>query len=155
MVASTVGGVGGFWVRSIVLRSNTTTPAFPIAVNRVFPSGVTSSPSGPDIGLTPLAREAQHCAPGNPPKWWLAPKPEIRWKVGPPTPDKSVLHPNLVKLPTTSTVGGIMSLPAASVAHGLAWFPAPVTALVPWIALTAMLLTVSNTTTANPIRSEV
>src|SRR5271167_4837942 len=78
MVASTMGGVGGFLVKSIVLRSKTTTEELPFPENRTMPLGVTSSPSGPDIGLTPLPREAQHCAPGNPPKLPLAPKPEAR-----------------------------------------------------------------------------
>ena len=80
MVANTLGGVGGFADKFMVLRSKTTTEALPFAVNKIFPSGVTSSPSGPDIGFTPLALEAQHCAPGNPPKRPLAPNPETRWK---------------------------------------------------------------------------
>src|SRR5271167_5244586 len=78
MVASTMGGVGGFMARFMVLRSKTTTEELPFPLNRILPSGVTSSPSGPDIGFTPLEREAQHWAPGNPPKLPLAPKPEAR-----------------------------------------------------------------------------
>src|ERR1700756_4042460 len=101
MSANTVGGVGGFLVRSMVLRSKTTTDALPLAVNRIFPSGVTSSPSGPDIGLMPLAREAQHCAPGKPPKLPFAPKPVSRWKGG-------FRHPYRVKLPKEEMRGGML-----------------------------------------------
>src|SRR5271169_1451152 len=108
MVASTVGEVGGFTARFMVVRSKTTTEALPFPTNKVLPSALTSSPSGPDIGLMPLPREAQHWAPGNPPKWWLAPKPWLRWKVGPPSQDKSVLHPNRVKLPNEEMMGGMM-----------------------------------------------
>src|ERR1039458_2101010 len=68
IAATTVGGVGGFVVRLIVVKSKTTTEELPFATNKVLPSALTSRPSGPDIGFTPLAREAQHCAPGNPPK---------------------------------------------------------------------------------------
>src|ERR1700730_7386127 len=65
--AITVGGV--------LVRSNTPTEALPLPMNNVFPSGVTRSPLGPESGLTPLAREAQHCAPGNPPNEPFGPKP--------------------------------------------------------------------------------
>src|SRR5271166_179179 len=142
MVASTMGGVGGFMAKFMVLRSKTTTEELPFPVNRIFPSGVTSSPSGPDIGFTPLEREAQHWAPGNPPKLPLAPKPEARWKGG-------FLHPKRVKLPRTETIGGILG------SQGLAWLPAPATALEPWIAFTARFCLVSTTTTARPMRSEI
>src|SRR5271163_2673868 len=107
MSAITLGGVGGFVVRFIVVKSQTTTEALPFPLNRNLPSGDAVSPSGPDMGFTPLPREAQHCAPGNPPKLPLAPKPVIRWNVGPPSQDRSVRHPYLVKLPNTSTMGGI------------------------------------------------
>src|SRR5580658_6257620 len=110
MVASTVGGVA--------VKSKTATLALPTAVNKVLPSGVTSSPSGPDIGFTPLPREAQHCAPGNPPKLPLAPKPDARW-------NGAFLHPKRVKFPKTEISGGMLG------SQGAAWFPAPVTALEP------------------------
>src|SRR5215471_8756496 len=93
MVAITVG-IG--WV----VRSKTTTLLLPLATNRVLPSAVIASPSGADRGFTPLARAAQHWAPGNPPKSWLAPKPGSE-KV-------PVLQPNRVKLPLASSMGGIM-----------------------------------------------
>src|SRR6516162_8556616 len=59
----------------VAVRSNATTEALPLPTNSVFPSGVACNLSGPESGLTPLAREAQHCAPGNPPKKPLGPKP--------------------------------------------------------------------------------
>src|ERR1039457_4640176 len=85
MSASTVGGVE--LLRFIVVKSNTTTEELP------------------------LPREAQHCAPGNAPKLWLAPKPVMRWNVGPGgvAVDMSVLHPWRVKFPNTSMIGGMRS----------------------------------------------
>ena len=75
-VAKSAITVGGFLV-----RSNTTREALPLPTNKVFPSGVTRSPLGPESGFTPLAREAQHCAPGNPPKLPFGPKPgETRYR---------------------------------------------------------------------------
>src|ERR1039457_2671574 len=109
MSASTVGGVE--LLRFIVVKSNTTTEELPLPTNKVLPSALTSRPSGPDIGFTPLPREAQHCAPGNAPKLWLAPKPVMRWNVGPGgvAVDMSVLHPWRVKFPNTSMIGGMRS----------------------------------------------
>src|SRR5579862_2526174 len=101
MSATTVGWVGGVALRSIVVRSKTNTDALPFATNSVLPSSLTSSPSGPDIGLTPFPLEAQHCAPGNPPNFPFAPKPLTRWKGG-------VRHPKRVKLPKTVTMGGML-----------------------------------------------
>src|SRR5215831_6188543 len=108
MLAMTLGG--------FVVRSKTTTALLPLATNRVFPSAVIASPSGADNGFTPLARAAQHWAPGNPPKRPLAPKPGIE--------NVLVRQPNLVKLPSAETMGGMMSLPIESLMHALALFPA-------------------------------
>src|SRR5215472_16368426 len=60
-------GIVAITVAGFVVRSKTTTELLPLPINRVLPSAVMASPSGADRGLTPLAREAQHCAPGNPP----------------------------------------------------------------------------------------
>src|SRR5579863_922404 len=67
--------VGPTPVKLPVVRSKATTVELPLPTNRVLPSGVTKLPSGPEMGFTPLAREAQHCAPTNPPKNPLAPNP--------------------------------------------------------------------------------
>ena len=83
-------------VGGLAVRSNATTEALPLPTNNVFPSGVTSSPSGPEIGLTPLAREAQHCAPGNPPKAPCAPNPGK--KVEKESKNPGFLHPNRVNM---------------------------------------------------------
>src|SRR6202040_3239821 len=99
-----------------------------------------ASPSGPDRGFTPLARAAQHWAPGNPPNRPLAPNPGIE--------KAPVRQPNLVKLPLASRSGGMMAR------HALALFPAPATELAPPMVLTATLLSVSTTTTSRPIRSD-
>src|SRR5215471_17116741 len=99
----------------LVVRSKTTTLLLPLPMNRVLPSAVMASPSGADSGFTPLARAAQHCAPGNPPKRPLAPKPGIE-KV-------PVLQANRVKFPSAETIGGIVGT------HALALFPAWATSL--------------------------
>src|SRR5215469_11322593 len=54
-------GKSAITVGGLVVRSNATTDALPLPTNSVFPSGVTRSPLGPERGLTPFAREAQHC----------------------------------------------------------------------------------------------
>src|SRR5215831_613996 len=108
MLAMTLGG--------FVVRSKTTTALLPLAINRVLPSAVMASPSGADKGFTPLARAAQHWAPGNPPNNPLAPKPGIE--------NAMVRQPNRVKLPRAESVGGMMSLPSLSFTHALALFPA-------------------------------
>src|SRR5215470_12551410 len=132
MLAMTLGG--------FVVRSKTTTALLPLATNRVFPSAVMASPSGADNGFTPLARAAQHWAPGNPPNNPLAPKPGIE--------NVPVRQPNRVKLPRAESVGGMMGMQA------LALFPAWATLLAPPIVLTAKLLMVSTTTTSSPMRSD-
>src|SRR5205807_8342730 len=71
--ARTVGGVGGLAVR--VGKSKATLEELPLPTKRVFPSGVTTSPPGPERGFTPFARAAQHCAPGKPPNIPLSPNP--------------------------------------------------------------------------------
>src|SRR5260370_21372006 len=101
------------------VMSNTTTLLLPLAINRVLPSAVIASPSGADNGFTPLARAAQHWAPGKPPKLPSAPKPGIE--------NVPVLHPNLVKLvpPVAASSGGMLLIePLGNVAHGLALNPA-------------------------------
>src|SRR5215813_2143131 len=131
----------------LTVISKTTTELLPLAINRVLPSAVMASPSGADRGFTPLARAAQHCAPGNPPKRPFAPKPGIE-KV-------PVLHPNLVKAPLASSNGGMLpTVPFVNVAHGLALLPAWATLLAPPMVLTAMLVVVSTTTTSRPMRSD-
>src|SRR5215472_6337836 len=67
MLAMTVGG--------LVVRSKTTTVLLALPTNMVLPSAVTTMPHGHDRGFTPLAREAQHCAPVNPPNKPLGPNP--------------------------------------------------------------------------------
>src|SRR6266849_5331375 len=135
MVAMTVGGFVGV----LLVRSKTSTLLLPFATKSVMPSAVIASPSGADRGFTPFARAAQHWAPGNPPKRWLAPNPGMP-KVTPP--GIAVLHPNRVKLPRAVSKGGMMSLPEASWMQGLAKFPPPATPLAPSIMLTAMLVLV-------------
>src|SRR5260370_29039564 len=101
----TRGGAEGIFV----VKSKTTTLLLPLATNRVFPSAVIASPSGAERGFTPLARAAQHCAPGNPPKSPFGPKPPGRWKRTPPAvADKSGLHPYRVRLPKPETIGGMV-----------------------------------------------
>jgi hypothetical protein len=54
------------------------------------------------MGLTPLAREAQHCAPGNPPKKPFGPNPG---NASPNVAKKGAfLHPNRVS-PLPGRVG--------------------------------------------------
>src|SRR5271166_1528564 len=109
IVARTVGGVNGLVPRFIELMSKTMTLELPLPTKRTLPSAVVVLPSGPDIGFTPLAREAQHWAPGNPPRLPLGPKPVFRWNLGPFAQVISVLQAYLTKLPNTSTVGGMIS----------------------------------------------
>src|SRR5215831_2178353 len=113
MLAMTLGG--------FVVRSKTTTALLPLATNRVFPSAVIAPPLGADKGFTPLARAAQHWAPGNPPKRPLAPKPGIE--------NVPVLQPKRVKFPRAETVGGITGMQA------LAKSPAWATLLAPPMVL--------------------
>jgi len=68
-------GNSAITVGTFVVRSNTTTEELPLPTNNVFPSGVTRSPLGAESGFTPFARDAQHCAPGNPPKEPFGPNP--------------------------------------------------------------------------------
>src|SRR5713101_2290992 len=105
MLAITFGG--------FVVRSKTTTVLLALPTNIVWPSAVTTIPHGQDKGFTPLPREAQHCAPVNPPKSWLAPNP-VRWKL-------NVLHPNLVKFPRAETRGGMTSVPIQGLATSPPW----------------------------------
>src|SRR5580658_6399977 len=109
MVARMVGGVGGFVFSFIVVRSKTITFELPLPTKSTLPSAVVVLPSGPDIGFTPFAREAQHWAPGNPPRLPLGPKPVFRWNLEPFAQVISVLQAYLTKLPNTSAVGGITS----------------------------------------------
>ena len=83
----------------------------------------------------------------------LAPNPGI-WNFTPPDAERSVLHPNLVKFPKPVTIGGMMSLPLASLMQGAGTSPAPATPLSPVIMFTATFLIVSTTTTSKPMRSE-
>ncbi len=87
-----VGGVTGLVLRFIEVRSKTITFELPLPTKRTLPSGVVVLPSGPDIGFTPLAREAQHWAPGNPPRLPLGPKPVFRWNLEPLAQVTSVLQ---------------------------------------------------------------
>ncbi len=57
------------------VTSKATMLLLPLLMNSILPSGLNTSPSGPESGFTPLARAAQHCAPGNQPNSPLAPKP--------------------------------------------------------------------------------
>src|SRR6202521_2292545 len=155
--AITVGGV--------LVRSNATTEALPLPMNNVFPSGVTRSPFGPDSGLTPLARDAQHCAPGNPPKEPFGPKP------GNALPkfakNGAFLQPNRVSpfpgrvkltLPRPVTMDGIPWASAGSSCcpqHGLKLLPALATWLSPPMVFTAKFFFASVTTTSRPMRSAV
>src|SRR5580693_6737691 len=109
MVARIVGGVGGLVFSFIVVRSKTITFELPLPTKRTLPSAVVALPSGPDIGFTPLAREAQHWAPGKPPRLPLGPNPVFKWNLEPLAQVISVLQAYLTKLPNTSAVGGIIS----------------------------------------------
>src|ERR1700676_737097 len=85
-------------LKVVVVRSKATTLALPFPTNRVLLSGLKASPSGAESGLTPLARAAQHCAPGKPPNRPLAPKAGM-WKF-------RVRQPKRVQLPDSVTIGG-------------------------------------------------
>src|ERR1700757_2379620 len=138
---------GGFCV-----RSNATSEALPLPTNSVFPSGVTTSPLGPERGLTPLARDAQHCAPGKPPKFPLSPKPG---NLLPKVEKKSTfLQPNRVRPLLAGSAKPVMmeGMPGR---HGLPLFPALATWLSPPIVFTAKLFLASVTTTSKPMRSAV
>src|SRR5208282_239088 len=132
-------------LKVVDVRSKATTLALPLPTNSVLLSGLNTSPSGADSGFTPLARAAQHCAPGKPPNRLLAPNPGI-WKL-------SVRHPKRVQFPLDETNGGMTS-PASSVAQELALTPPPATPLAPAKKLTARSSCVSTTTTSRPIRSD-
>src|ERR1700739_2282875 len=142
--ASTVGG--------LVVRSNMTREALPLPTTSVFPSGVTSNPSGPEMGMTPFAREAQHCAPGNPPKLPLSPNPG---NLFPKAAKKFLfLQPNRVRPPLA--VSGIpVIIDGMFGRHGLPLFPALATWLSPPMVFTAKLFLASVTTTSRPMRSDV
>src|SRR5579864_8667507 len=131
--AITVGPTGRLapGVKVVVVRSKATTLAEPFPTNRVLLSGLNTSPSGAESGLTPLARAAQHWAPGKPPKRPLAPKPGI-WKV-------SVRQPKRVQLPVPVTIDGMNNVGAAglSVAQELAVTPPPATPFAPEKKFTA------------------
>src|SRR5579864_101408 len=118
-------------VKVVVVRSNATTLAEPFPTNRVLLSGLNASPSGAERGLTPLARAAQHCAPGKPPNRSLAPNPGI-WKF-------RVRQPKRVQLPVPVTSGGMNKVGAAglSVAQELAVTPPPATPFAPEKKFTA------------------
>src|SRR5579871_5022118 len=112
-------------VAGFVVRSNTATALLPLPTNRVLPSAVTTSPSGADKGFTPLEREAQHWAPGNPPNSPLAPNPGME--------KLPVRQPKRVKFPSAETIGGMVGT------HGLALLPAWATELAPPMVFTATL----------------
>src|SRR5579864_3725194 len=122
------GSVVAIGLKVVVLRSKATTLALPFPTNKVLLSGLKTSPSGAESGFTPLARAAQHCAPGKPPNRPLAPNPGM-WKA-------SVRHPKRVQLPNPVTRGGITS-PAESVTQELAVTPPPATPLAPEKKFTA------------------
>src|SRR6266852_3512133 len=136
MLAMTVGPTGGFLVRSIVVRSKTTTVLLAFPTNMVWPSAVTTIPHGHDKGFTPFPRDAQHWAPVNPPKRWLAPNPGS-WNGC--VSGMFVLHPNRVKLPRTETRGGMMSLLPESLMQPLATSPPCATPFAPVMTFTATL----------------
>src|SRR5208282_630623 len=133
------------------LTSNTTTDALPLPTNSVFPSGLSTLPSGPEMGFTPLARAAQHCAPGNPPNIPLSPNPGNLFAKA----AKKVwfLQPIRVRPPLAGSGMPVMmeGIPGR---HGLALFPPLVISLRPPIVLTASSVSVFTTTMAKPIRSE-
>src|ERR1700683_465371 len=113
-----------------------------------FPSADTSRPFGPDKGFKLLARDAQHSPPTNPPKLPLGPKP-------PGSRKPSVLHPNRVKLPCAVVMGGIVTSGfAGSTQHRLVLFPASATEFCPPMAHSAILVSVLNTGTSRPMRSD-
>src|SRR5262245_26083707 len=132
MLAITVG--------TVVVRSKTTIVLLALPTNMVLPSAVTTTPQGQESGFTPLAREAQHCAPVKPPKRPLGPKPGNE--------NDPVRQAKRVKFPASETSGGITGRQA------LALLPACATSFAPPIVLMATFLIVSTTTTSRPMRSE-
>src|SRR5579872_2335940 len=78
-------------VKVVERRSKATTLELPLPTKRVLLSGLKTSPSGAESGFTPLARAAQHCAPGKPPNKLFEPNPGM-WKF-------NVRHPKRVQLP--------------------------------------------------------
>src|SRR5208282_4262273 len=133
-------------LKVVEVRSKATTLALPLPTNRVLLSGLKTSPSGADSGSTPLARAAQHCAPGKPPNRLLAPKPGM-WKF-------SVRQPKRVQLPYPETSDGMKIVPVGSTAQELALTPPPATPLAPEKKLTATSCWVSITATSKPMRSD-
>ena len=125
-------GCAAVVLKVVEVRSKATTLALPLPTNRVLLSGLKASPSGADSGFTPLARAAQHCAPGKPPNKSLAPKPGM-WKL-------SVRQPKRVQLPKPVTIGGMNCVGAVglSVAQELALIPPPATPFAPEKKFTAM-----------------
>src|SRR5882724_6950178 len=103
---------GGF-----VVRSNATTEELPLPTNRVLPSGVSCSPSGPESGFTPLARAAQHCAPGNPPKPPWAPNPGK--KVENESKKPAFLQPNRVSTFVVPGAAALRTAPAPVMIEGM------------------------------------
>src|SRR5260370_21318396 len=123
------------------VRSKATTLLLPFPTNRTVLSGLRTSPSGADSGFTPFAREAQHCAPGNPPNRPFGPNPgipEVAHEMAGLAPAGTVLHPNLVNLPNAPTIGVMRGAPVTgSPAQTLAWSPAPATPVAPVMMPTA------------------
>jgi len=117
-------------LKVVVVRSKATTLALPFPTKRVLLSGLKASPSGAESGLTPLARAAQHCAPGKPPNRPLAPKVGM-WKF-------RVRQPKRVQLPDSVTIGGIKIVAEGSTAQGLALTPPPATPFAPEKKFTAI-----------------
>src|SRR5579864_4556833 len=119
------GSVVAIGLKVVVVRSKAVTLALPLPTNRTLLSGLKTSPSGAESGFTPLARAAQHCAPGKPPNKPLAPKPGM-WK-------PSVRQPKRVQLPNPVTIGGMNKVGAAglSVAQELALMPPTATPFAP------------------------
>ena len=117
------------------VRSNATTLLLPFATKRTVLSGLSTSPSGADRGFTPFAREAQHCAPGNPPSRPLGPNPgipEVAHEMAGLAPGGTVLHPNLVKLPKALTMGGMLGSQALALSRAPATPFAPVMIPTAW-----------------------
>src|SRR5215471_20835971 len=130
----------------VTVRSKTTTLLLALPTNMVFPSAVTMIPHGHDNGFTPLARDAQHCAPVNPPNRPFGPNPGSE--------NEPVRQPNRVKFPKAETIGGIPPPGIAEGTHGLALLPACATSFAPPMVFTTTLLMVSTTTMSRPMRSE-
>src|SRR5579863_2154259 len=117
-------------LKVVVVRSKAATLALPFPTNRVLLSGLKTSPSGAESGFTPLARAAQHCAPGKPPNKPFAPKP-AKWKF-------NVRQPRRVQLPNPVTMGGIKTVLVGSTAQALPLAPPTATPLAPEKAFTAI-----------------